>query len=105
MKISILTIIAFMLITLSSCKKEDLSMKIDTETLTLKLLERHQFIIKRGDKVYKREQFDWISSDISIVNLNGTGLIQAAKEGVATITATHSESPEFSVKCVVTVIK
>ncbi|MES2108265.1 MAG: tectonin domain-containing protein [Bacteroidota bacterium] len=53
-------------------------------------------------KNYNADQIDWTSSDTSIVKIDATGLINAFRPGIITITAKHKTYP-VSAKCVVIV--
>lgn len=92
-----------LLFTIFSCKKDDTSpeLKFDVSSLTLKVGERHQFVVSKGDKIYTVETFDWYSSDISTVSVNGSGQVYAGKVGKATITIKQKDVTFL--ECVVTV--
>ncbi len=106
MKRSILAFVIFAS-AISSCKKDDFtsSIKLDSTELTLKVGERHQFQVTRADQVYTVEEFSWASSDGSVGDVNGSGQFHAGKEGIATVTATHSKQSSIVLKCKVTVVK
>lgn len=106
MKKVILTLIVC-ISALSACKKDSQvsSIKIDKTTLTLKIGERHQFKITKGEKIFRVEEFDWYSSDNNIGVVNGSGQFQSAKEGVVTVRAEYDGDKSIVVKCLITVIK
>ena len=63
---------------LIACKKKDSEYTIDKTSLSLKVGERHQFVVKFNDDPQKVEYFDWTSSNMSVGNVNGSGQIHAA---------------------------
>lgn len=100
-----LTLITCFLIVFSSCKKEDQEpITLDATTLTLKVGERHQFSVSKGENEYKAEEFKWASSDLSIGDVNGSAQFNPGKAGQVTITATHNKDNSVVLTCAITVI-
>ena len=100
----IFTALGFMLI-LNSCSKltdiqtsPDHSIQLTFDTVHI-TQGTTQFLAAKN---YHADQINWASSDTSIAKIDATGLINAFRPGIITITATHKTYP-VSAKCVVIV--
>ena len=96
----ILTLTALLL---SSCEKESVRYKINNTQLNIRVGERYQFVITKGEVKSKVEHFDWISSDVNIGDVNGSGQAFGKKMGNFTVTVIETATLETIAKCDVTV--